>query len=489
MAVKRGGERPAVLLDWFNVSYRSLIIGSVLAGLALIATAGFLYYSLVYRNSPRARASASIAEAEDLLAKASGTESTKETESLKAASQRLLAEARRQFDATNFEDAAKAAEQSQMSSQRLLSLERGETSRAAQFYKIEGDVRVKRARELVWAPASKGMTLSVGDQIKTSSRAAAQIIYFNGTITTVTPGSLLEIKELYENPATRVQQVRERLREGRISSTTQDPPTKGSFHEIATQNTVAVTQERTSLDVTYDDQAESTRLDVHAGKASVSTGSGAAPAVAVEAQERLEVDKLEHVSSKVRIPQAPILTAPVDQTVIPLEGEQGSSIQIEWQDVAEARSYHLQISSHPLFSDTLVDSKLSTPSATLPHAGEGSYYWRVSAVFDDGTEGPASEIRKFRIVPGTLMPTGDKQPPPLTIDDFLVFATQVIVRGKTEPGALLAVDGSKIDVYDDGTFTAVIPLRKTGRQTLVFIASDIAGNATRVERVAEVDSY
>jgi len=489
MAVKRGGERPAVLLDWFNVSYRSLILGAVVFVLALAAVGGTLYYRIIYRNSPRARASEAIAQAESLLDKASGGETTKEADALKQSSQRLLAEARRQFDATNFEDATKAAEQSQMSSQRLLSMSRGEATRAAQFYKLEGDVRVKRSRELIWAPATKGMALSVGDQIKTSSRAAAQIIYFNGTITTVTPGSLLEIKELYENPATRVQQVRERLREGRISSSTQDPTTKGSFHEIATQNTVAVTEERTSLDVAFDDQEEKTRLEVHAGKASVSTAAEGAPKVAVEAQERLEVDRQEHVSSKVRLPQAPILTAPIDQKVIPLEGEQGGSVELLWQEVSDSKSYHLQISSHPLFSDTLVNSRLETASATLPRAGEGNYYWRVAAIFTDGTEGPMSEIRKFKIVQGTLTPTGDTQPPSLEIDDFLVFATQVIVRGRTEPGATLAVDGSKIDVYDDGTFTSVIPLRKAGRHTLIFLAQDISGNTTRVERVAEVDSY
>jgi hypothetical protein len=484
MPVKRGGEKPAVLLDWFNVSY-----GSIALGIAVIAGSAALYYQFVYRNSPKARASSAIEEAEDLLDKAGASEATKDSEELKQSAQRLLAEARRQFDATNFEDAAKAAEQSRMSSQRLISLAKGESSRAAQFYKIEGDVRVKRARELIWAPATKEMTLSVGDQIKTSSRAAAQIIYFNGTITTVTPGSLLEIKELYENPSTRVQQVRERLREGRISASTQDPPTKGSFHEIATQNTVATTEERTNLDVAFDDQQDRTRLEVHSGKASVSTASEGSPRVNVGAQERLEVDQQEHVSSKVRIPPAPVLSSPIDQKLISLQGEPGSSVQLEWQEVPEARSYHLQISSHSLFSDTLVDSKLETPSATLPRAGEGNYYWRVAATFEDGTEGPMSEVRKFKVVSGTLSPSGDTQPPPLSIDDFLVFATQVIVRGKTEPGAQLSVDGFKIDVYDDGTFTAVIPLRKTGHQTLIFIAQDVAGNATRLQRVVDVDTY
>jgi hypothetical protein len=488
MALKRA-ERPAILLDWFNVSYRSILLSGGALLLVVVAAGGAFYYNYVYKASPRFRASTAISSAESLLEQAaSAGAGTAEAVGLKQSAQRFLAEARRQFDATNFEDATRAAEQSQMNSQRLIALSKGEAARAAQFYKIEGDVKVKRARELIWVPASKGMSLSVGDQIKTSSRAAAQIIYFNGTITTITPSSLLEIKELYENPSTRVQQVRERLREGRIAATTQDAATEGSFHEIATQNAVAVTEERTSIDVAFDQQLEHTRLDVHHGRVQVTTGAGSPP-VAVEAQERVEVDAGARLSEKVRIPPAPVLESPIDQKVIALGAAEDASISLTWQEVPEAAAYHLQISSRPLFADSLVDQRLETNAATLPRAREGNYYWRVAALFPDGTEGPAGEVRKFRVVAGTLSPVGDDQPPPLAIDDFLAFATQVIVRGRTEPGAMLSVNGTKIDVYDDGTFTAVIPLRKAGRQTLAFIAQDVAGNATRVERQAEVDAY
>jgi hypothetical protein len=84
---------------------------------------------------------------------------------------------------------------------------------------------------------------------------------------------------------------------------------------------------------------------------------------------------------------------------------------------------------------------------------------------------------------------GDTTPPLLTIDDFLVFASQVIIRGKTEAGVLLTVGGNKVDVYDDGTFTTVVALKHEGVNHVQFVAQDIAGNETRVERTATVDSY
>ena len=77
----------------------------------------------------------------------------------------------------------------------------------------------------------------------------------------------------------------------------------------------------------------------------------------------------------------------------------------------------------------------------------------------------------------------------LVVEDFLVFASQVIIRGRTEPGALLTVAGNKIDVYDDGSFTTVVPLTHEGVNTVTFIAQDIAGNEAKLERTANVDAY
>ena len=85
--------------------------------------------------------------------------------------------------------------------------------------------------------------------------------------------------------------------------------------------------------------------------------------------------------------------------------------------------------------------------------------------------------------------TSDSVPPVLTVDDFLVFASQVIVRGKTEPGVLLVVGGNKVDVYDDGTFTTVVSLKQEGINRVQFVAQEMAGNETRLERTASVDAY
>jgi len=82
----------------------------------------------------------------------------------------------------------------------------------------------------------------------------------------------------------------------------------------------------------------------------------------------------------------------------------------------------------------------------------------------------------------------DTTPPPLVVQDFLPTGHLVIINGRTEPGAILTVDGQKIDVYEDGAFTAVIRMKKEGFNQLEIVAQDPAGNVTRMRRGVYVES-
>ncbi|HZI94279.1 MAG TPA: FecR domain-containing protein [Patescibacteria group bacterium] len=488
MATRRGSEKSAILLDWFNVSYRTIFTTAFVILLVLGAGSYYAYLKFFYEGSPKAEARLAIDQAEEALDKAGPSAQPDATTELKQAAQRLLSDARRQYDASNYQDSRKAAMESKLNSEKALAISRGESAREVQFYRIEGDVKVKRVRELIWVDAERGMSLSAGDQVKTSSRASAQIIYFNGTITTIKPGSLLEIKALYDNQATRVQQVRERLREGRVSASTQDVAAKGSYHEVSTQNTVATSADRSEFEVTYDKEQEKTEVEVHSGKTSLAAGSAAA--VTLSASERVNVDRQSHVSGVEKVPSAPSLSVPADQKIFLTKEGLAPTVELGWDPVEGATGYRLQIATQPLFAEPVVDlNSLKTTAATLPNVKEGGYYWRVAALFAAGSPSPYSEARKFKVISGRVAQMGDTTPPLLTIDDFLVFASQVIIRGKTEAGVLLTVGGNKVDVYDDGTFTTVVALKHEGVNRVLFVAQDIAGNETRVERTATVDSY
>jgi hypothetical protein len=103
--------------------------------------------------------------------------------------------------------------------------------------------------------------------------------------------------------------------------------------------------------------------------------------------------------------------------------------------------------------------------------------------------GPFSEPRSFRVTGQKLRDREDRTPPKLEITDFVQTGPMLIINGRTEPGALLWIDSEKVDVYEDGSFYAVIRLRKEGVNELHFLAQDSAGNEAKLTHRAYVESY
>jgi len=65
----------------------------------------------------------------------------------------------------------------------------------------------------------------------------------------------------------------------------------------------------------------------------------------------------------------------------------------------------------------------------------------------------------------------------------------VIVNGRTEPGATLWINNEKTETYDDGTFYAVVRLRKEGMNDIRFVSQDTAGNEAELTKTAYVEMH
>jgi len=483
------GNRTSVQLDWYNVRYRTIVLWGLLAGAALTGGGTWVYHQYYYRNSPRGQASSAIRQAEQLLEKAGGQAKTERLQTLRDDARRFLDTARSNFNGSNFNDAKLAAVRSQNYSQKLIDTVRGGDTAAKEvrFYKIEGDAKVKRAGQFIWEAADPNLPLSVGDQIKTSSNATAQIIYFDGTVTTIKPGSLLEIKELYENPTTKVRKVREKLNFGGVSATLTGGNAAGSYHEVSTETASARSHDRSEIEVGFDQTSKQTEVRVHSGQARVAAGE---KEIKVAPSEMIAVGQDSTVVARRSIPRGPQLVQPLDQRVLVYENTEAATTQLVWKGVEGASRYHLQISRRSLLSELALDkSDVRTTTVKLPRLKEGSYYWRVSAVSAEGVESAFSETRKFKIISTEIRDQQDKVPPKVEVTDFLVFSYQVIINGITEPGAVLSIDGQRVDVFDDGTFTAVVKLNREGKNVLNIVAQDLSGNETQIKRTAYVEAF
>ena len=158
-------------VEWFNVSYRSVF--SVVALVVLAVGGGIGYWYYFHIHTPRAMASEAIEKAEGRFAEASTLESPDErlTEVVGGA-QVALREARESYGSLRFDEARAAAIRSENLSLQAVGMVKGNGVEAqkVRFYRIEGDVRVKKAGQFSWDPANPKMELQEGDTIKTSSK-------------------------------------------------------------------------------------------------------------------------------------------------------------------------------------------------------------------------------------------------------------------------------------------------------------------------------
>lgn len=482
----RRPPRQNVILDWFTVSYRHVVLGGVL----LVAAAlGAGWYFLVYApGKPRQEAQEAIARADQRLSDAMGYPATARLDEVRESARSALNEGRDAFTRRQYDDARVAAMRAENFAQKAIDMARGEGTAAKEvrIYKMEGDVRVKRADEFNWEPADRKMTLRVGDQVKTAGSGSAQLIYFDGTITTIHPGSLLEIKEIHEDPATKVRHVSEKLNWGEILASTQTKNVEGSFHEVATENVSARSGEAGEFRVAADKATSASSVDVYDGRVQVASSSRKE---SVTSGERIRTDGRGELQAKEVLPGAPRLIAPSDQKVFVHDDPASANTTLTWEKVPGASGYHLVISNRYLFTSPLYEADRRDVSVVIDGIRPGEYFWKVAALSTAGVRGPYSDVRRFRVSAQRIRDREDVTAPTLEITEKVQTGPMLILNGRTEPGALLWVDNEKVDVDDDGSFYAVIRLRKEGVNDVVIAAQDPAGNVRKLTERAYVESY
>jgi len=197
--------------------------------------------------------------------------------------------------------------------------------------------------------------------------------------------------------------------------------------------------------------------------------------IQLSAHEKLGVEKGGSVS-KVTVLAAPRLLDPANNKTLSFSS--GMRIKLQWEKVPGAGLYWIQISSSQFFVDLLAENKKSDNTQSLKITAPADYYWRVSAIDAKGVAGTPSNSYKFKVVPSGQNINGDKTPPPLTADAGSPLGNMCIIRGQTEPGVTVTVDGEEAFMKEDGSFTANATIKNVGWNVVVVKAVDPAGNET-----------
>jgi hypothetical protein len=351
------------------------------------------------------------------------------------------------------------------------------TESAARFTAIEGNVRAKPVDRADWISAALNVLLHRGDLVSTASDATAEITFFDDTVLRVRPGSLLTIEETSVNPATGDRRVVSQLGRGHVNLNA-PKGTGNSVREFRTSTMTMRVGDEVVGDLHVGETGDS-NVKIFRGTAAVQTTRG--QNVSLGQNEGLTVDASGHAGDKVALPAAPVLASPVNEGELQYPNPANATTLLLWKAIPGAVSYHVTVDFSPQFNRPLVDRARKGLSLELHGLDVGKYYWRVAAVNDKGLEGSFSEAARFSVSRASGIAT-TAQPPSLEIEALDVRANILQVKGKTEPGSTVTLNGHEIDLLPDGSFNEFVTLGKTGRQDVKIRAVGLSGGVREVTR-------
>lgn len=173
----------------------------------------------------------------------------------------------------------------------------------------------------------------------------------------------------------------------------------------------------------------------------------------------------------------PVRVGPVDASV-----HYRDSVLLRWEPVDGAAAYAVEIDRDSRFrSPLLAPTELIEARFLAAGLGRGVYSWRVRAVDEAGFPGAASGAGRFTIEAEGREPYLHVVSPAA---DGPQGARTVVLRGETEPGVQLSVDGARVAVDEAGRFQETRRLT-AGPNTILFEARAPSGRTTRLERRLE----
>jgi FecR protein len=343
----------------------------------------------------------------------------------------------------------------------------------AHFTNLDGTVRVKKANDTRWIKADYGLPLEKGDVVQTMSEGIAKVAFGDGSTYSIQQDSLVTIEESTTN-AQAVPQVAVRLDTGEIHLNTGGLPSR---QQVRIDNSTTTVAPDSALLALNDRKRDKRQVMVTKGAAEFVMGT---EKVAVAPYERVAFNPETGKIAKEKEIAPPVLLAPANMMPIFNAGA-NKSVDFSWTPVDNAKFYWLRISRNPYFSSIEKEVKSNTAEAKIAGLGEGRYYWVVQSVDSHGKESVESERNGF-----TLITRGsESEALLLEMEPFVQHGHVIQVRGKTERGARVMVNGEEVPVISpDGSFSYFTPPLPSGESVITITAQNSRGGvSTQTKRV------
>ena len=340
----------------------------------------------------------------------------------------------------------------------------------ANFTQIDGTVRVKKAVRGDWVAADYKLPLEKGDVVQTDAEGIAKIVFTDGTNYTVKPDSLIVIEENSTNDQ-RQTQVKVQVTSGTVDLATAKYG-EGSSSQVKVAGATASLASDSAAQVRNDPRADKHEILVTRGTSQVQRGT---EVMSLTDYEKVSFTAAGGGMTKEKEIAPPTLISPANMMSIFLR----DPVNLSWTPMANARQYHVRVSMNAYFSSTVLDRKMVGTDLPAPPLKEGAYYRLVQSVDGQGRESAESEKNRFNVIPKGADTPGLR----LTVEPFRQHGRVLEVRGETEPGARVMVNGQEVpDLNPAGQFTFFTPQMSSGQNTITITAQNAKGGVNTLTR-------
>ena len=175
---------------------------------------------------------------------------------------------------------------------------------------------------------------------------------------------------------------------------------------------------------------------------------------------------------------APPFVSPAAETLA-LTSPSDTIVQFKWKNVQGARDYVLKLYPSALRDNLLLSRVVAENAVTLdimPFIEYSELHWEVAA-FDSGRRIESAPARMGVItISSSLLKKGLlPQPPRIEVGSLSVSGEMVLIKGGTDPNALLFIDGIAVKLDGEGRFIHTISYKSIGVKEIVFRAAAPSG--------------
>lgn len=349
----------------------------------------------------------------------------------------------------------------------------------AHFINIDGVVRVKKASSNTWLTADYNVALEKNDVVQTAGEGIARVRFADGTNYTVKPDSLIVIQENSVNESQQAK-VAVQVTTGTVDLATASAMARGSKSQVMVGGATATFSPESAGEVQNDPRNDQHSILVKKGGAEVQRGS---EDVKIVENEKLAFTNDSPTMVKTKEIGPPVLMDPKSGDNVPLDPK-SKGVTLTWAPVDGVHTFHVRVARNQFFTGPLVvDQNWTHLELVLANLGPGSYWWEVQSVSDNGKPSAASERNKFTVVP--YAENGAKIP--LEIVSLIQHGHVFEIKGQTEPGARVMVNGQEVAMINpDGSFHHFTNQLPTGENWITVTAQNSKGGYGLVSRPVNI---